>query len=539
MMSGAKNTFQNFVRAAAAILLCPTLAGAQAVCNLNDPGPRPAGNQIFYSVADGHGNQIPDFAQQSQNGAHNSSGNILPGIPFGSPFFNFWEAGLAKFGDLVSVTGNPATEPLAGLGPRFNGNSCFMCHSQPAIGGSSPGQGTPQFVTNPQIPLATFRGAQNTVPAFVTPPGPVVEARFPLALDANNNPVNILDGSVQQLYTIKGRNDAPNPCTIVQPPFATEIAANNVILRIPTPTFGMGFIETTPDAVLQRNLLTSSTNTLGVKGRFNTTGNDQSITRFGWKAQNSSMLMFAGEASNVELGVTNELFPYERRPGDCASNPTPEDFTTPTNTTSSVNPDVIGSDIELESFFMFANTPPAQCDFTSGLVGNAPQCLALGASATNGKTLFSQVGCSFCHTPSLTTGPSNFVDLNNATFQPFSDFAVHHMGSTLADGVSQGAAGPDEFRTAPLWGAGQRLFFLHDGRTPNIVSAVLKGHVSPANICTSVTATSETFTLNGQAITIPAVTTQTCGSESNLVVQKFQNLTCVQQQDVINFLRSL
>ena len=114
------------------------------------------------------------------------------------------------------------------------------------------------------------------------------------------------------------------------------------------------------------------------------------------------------------------------------------------------------------------------------------------------------------------------------------------MGSTLADGVSQGGAGPDEFRTAPLWGAGQRLFFLHDGRTPNIVTAVLKGHTSPANICTTVTATSETFTLNGQAITIPAVTTQTCGSESNLVVQKFQQgLTCQGQQDVINFLRSL
>src|SRR6267378_962811 len=414
MISGAKNTFQNCLRIAAALLLSPTLAGAQVACNLNDPGPRPAGNQIFYSVADGHGNQIPDFAQQSQNGAHNSSGNILPGIPFGSPSFNFWEAGLAKFGDLVSVTGNPATEPLAGLGPRFNGNSCFMCHAQPSIGGSSPGPGTPQFVINPQIPLATFRGAQNNVPAFVTPNGPTVEARFPLALDAANNPINALDGSVQQLYTIRGRNDAPNPCTIVQPPFPQEIGANNVILRIPTPTFGMGFIETTPDAVLQRNLLATSTNALGVKGRFNTTGNDQSITRFGWKAQNSSMLMFAGEASNVEIGVTNELFPYERRPGDCASNPTPEDFTTPTNTTSSVNPDVIGSDIELESFFMFANTPPAQCDFTSGLVGNAPQCLALGPSATNGKALFSQVGCNFCHSPSLTTGPSNFVDLNNA-----------------------------------------------------------------------------------------------------------------------------
>lgn len=538
-MLGTKNTILNCVRVVAALLLCPTLAGAQIVaCNLNDPGPRPAGNQIFYQVADGFGNLIPNFTQQSQNLQHNSSGNFLPNLT--GPQFSFWEAGMAKFGDLVSVTGNPATEPQSGLGPRFNGNSCFMCHSQPAIGGSSPGPGTPLFAGNPQIPLATFRGALNTVPSFVNPNGPTVEARFPRAIDAANNPVNVLDGSVQQLYTIRGRNDAPNPCTITQPPFATEVAANNVILRIPTPTFGMGFIETTPDAVLQRNLIsTTAGNTLGVKGRFNSTGNDQSITRFGWKAQNSSMLMFAGEASNVEMGVTNELFPFERRPGDCASNPTPEDFTTPTNATSSVNPVVLGSDIELESFFMFANTPPAQCDFTSLAPGGAPQCLLLGASATNGRTLFNQVGCNLCHSPTLTTGPSIFTDLNNATFQPFSDFALHHMGSVLADGVSQGDAGPDEFRTAPLWGVGQRLFFMHDGRTNNLVKVILSLHTSPANVCTTVTSTAETFTLNGQVITIPAVTNQFCGSESNLVVQKFQGLTCQGQQDIINFLRSL
>jgi len=38
------------------------------------------------------------------------------------------------------------------------------------------------------------------------------------------------------------------------------------------------------------------------------------------------------------------------------------------------------------------------------------------------------------------------------------------MVTLLADNISQGSAGPDEFRSAPLWGVGQRLFFLHDGR---------------------------------------------------------------------------
>ncbi len=64
------------------------------------------------------------------------------------------------------------------------------------------------------------------------------------------------------------------------------------------------------------------------------------------------------------------------------------------------------------------------------------------------------------------------------TYHPFSDFALHHVGSGLADGINQGAAGPDQFRTAPLWGLGQRLFFLHDGRTADVLQAI-----EPAQAC--------------------------------------------------------
>ena len=65
--------------------------------------------------------------------------------------------------------------------------------------------------------------------------------------------------------------------------------------------------------------------------------------------------------------------------------------------------------------------------------------------------------------------------MSNVTYHPYSDFALHHMGPRLADGISQGAAGPDQFRTAPLWGAGQRLFFLHDGRTSDLLQAESEG----------------------------------------------------------------
>jgi CxxC motif-containing protein (DUF1111 family) len=81
------------------------------------------------------------------------------------------------------------------------------------------------------------------------------------------------------------------------------------------------------------------------------------------------------------------------------------------------------------------------------------------------------------------------------------------MGTGLADGIHQGSAGPNQFRTAPLWGLGQRLFFLHDGRTTDLIQAI-QSHSSN-------------------------------GSEANLVVRKFNGLKASDVQDLLNFLRSL
>jgi CxxC motif-containing protein (DUF1111 family) len=130
-------------------------------------------------------------------------------------------------------------------------------------------------------------------------------------------------------------------------------------------------------------------------------------------------------------------------------------------------------------------------------------------SINNGRALFSSIGCAICHTPALTTVASTFTPgLSNVTANLFSDLEIHHMGTTLADNVSQGGAGGDQFRTAPLWGAGQRIFFLHDGRTKDIKAAILAHNANGSEA-------------NGPSFTF------------------FQNLTPNQQQDVLNFLRSL
>src|SRR6059036_1341854 len=191
-------------------------------------------------------------------------------------------------------------EVADGLGPTMNLGSCGGCHLHPALGGTSP-------PVNPQIAFAKKKGAANTAPSFITLNGPVREVRFV------RNPDGTPDGGVHDLFTIAGRADAPD-CKLAQPDFGQELARRNVIFRIPTPVFGAGLIAQIPDKVILANQATDAIlkGALGISGRANRNGNDGTIARFGWKAQNKSLLLFSGEAYNVEMGITNELFQTER-----------------------------------------------------------------------------------------------------------------------------------------------------------------------------------------------------------------------------------
>src|SRR5882757_10792614 len=141
-----------------------------------------------------------------------------------------------------------------GLGPRFNLSSCGGCHIQPALGGSSP-------ANNPQLADAATMAPGNTVPSFITANGPVREARF--IRNSDGSP----DGGVHDLFTIMGRSDADG-CNVAQPNFAQQLAANNVIFRIPTPTFGLGLVEATPDSTLRANLAANQ----GIKSQLGVNG---------------------------------------------------------------------------------------------------------------------------------------------------------------------------------------------------------------------------------------------------------------------------
>ncbi|MCU1235935.1 MAG: Thiol oxidoreductase-like protein [Candidatus Solibacter sp.] len=406
-----------------------------------------------------------------------STGDPLSNLTSGES--TAFSSGKLTFQEVDSVTGKLSAG--SGLGPRFNMDSCSGCHAFPAIGGSSP-------PANPQIAVATRAGARNTVPSFLSLSGPVREVRFV------KTPTGAADGGVHDLFTITGRSDAVG-CNVAQPNFAAEVAANNAVFRIPTPLFGSGLIEAIDDATIMDNKAANATQkaALGIAGHENRNGNDGSLTRFGWKAQNKSLFIFAGEAYNVEQGVTNDVFPNERdSTAGCLFNPTPEDHID-VNGGTRFRPTTTPSDIIDFVFFMRFLAPPARGPSTS--------------SSGNGEDLFTSTGCALCHTPSLKTSGSVTAALSNKDANLFSDLLVHNMGSGLADGISQGFAAGNEFRTAPLWGLGQRLFFLHDGRTSDL-TVVVAAHASP-------------------------------GSEANGVIAKFNALTAQQKQDLLQFLRSL
>ena len=200
----------------------------------------------------------------------------------------------------------------------------------------------------------------------------------------------------------------------------------------------------------------------------------------------------------MEQGVTSNLFPHERdEASGCHFNGTPE---SPTNFEES-RPLNVPSDIVKFAVFMRMLAAPTPMPDTDSII--------------RGRTLFNDVGCALCHTPTLHTGKTAVAALREKNVNLYSDLVLHGMGAGLADDVAQGNARGDEFRTAPLplWGLGKRIFFLHDGRTKDLLEAI-RARASPATGA------------------YPA-------SEADQVTGRFNDLTEIDKQHVLNFLRAL
>jgi len=379
---------------------------------------------------------------------------------------------------------------------------------------------------NPEFDLIPHRkGAINHVPKFIQQYGPIREVRFA------RKPDGTPDGGVHQLWTVVGRSDVfptgqANTCNnTVLPPidFDAEFRRGNARFRIPLQMFGLGIIDGIQDReILGRHDATAALRQpLGILGVPNRSGNDGTITRFGWKAQNKSIGIFSAEAYNVEMGITNDLFPQatEENPLCFADKSEPNDITR-FDDTDLRNQSFFNPKHEVADWLMFAI-------FTRFLDG--PKPMAFSPSAQRGQQLFGVdpsspgIGCVLCHTATMVTPrQSETAALENVTANLYSDLLIHHMGKGLADDITQGRATGDMFRSTPLWGVGQRRFFLHDGRTDDLFQAIL-AHASPATSCND---NQDPSTCYGP-------------SEANAVIAQFLALGNKDKQALLDFLRSL
>jgi CxxC motif-containing protein (DUF1111 family) len=332
---------------------------------------------------------------------------------FGDPLNGLTSEQLERF-----TAGREAFEEVEGveegLGPVFNADSCATCHSIGAVGGG----------------------------------GTQIETRFGTTTPAGFDPMTSHGGSLIQTDGI-GEQGA---CTFT----GEEVPAEATIRagRRTTPLFGLGLVDAVPDGAFVAIAYFQARWRPATAGRPNVvtdvaTGR-RAIGKFGWKSQVPNLQQFSGDAYLNEMGITSPLFPQENCPqGDCSmlacdpvADPEDED----------------GADVDHFHDFMSLLAPPPRprLDFTT---------LA-------GSWIFDQIGCADCHVRTLVTGRSPVAALRYRSFQPFSDFLLHDMGS-LGDGIEQGIARGTEMRTAPLWGLHLVAPLLHDGRAATVTDAIL------------------------------------------------------------------
>jgi CxxC motif-containing protein (DUF1111 family) len=332
-------------------------------------------------------------------------GDALPGI---TPVeFQEFRLGLDDFLEVETSD--------EGLGPAFNATSCAVCHSVPAVGGTSA--------------IAEVRAGKRGSNGEFIPLDPSGESLF-------------------HLFSVPG-----HACQPVIPADATII-----VRRVPIPVFGAGLVEAIQDETLLALEDPSDRNRDGVSGRAamvtDLASGERRVGRFGWKAQHATLLAFSADAYRNEMGITNDLFPHEvavgishERMRVCDPHPEPEDIRDPRTGRRGID--------NFASFMKFLAP-----------IARGP----LDEAARNGERVFGALGCSACHTPSLATGPSSNPLFNRVALPLFSDLLLHDIGT--GDGIQQASGMPEEIRTPALWGLRFRRPLLHDGSAATIEDAI-------------------------------------------------------------------
>lgn len=351
-----------------------------------------------------------------------------------------------------------STDARDGLGPLFNAFSCASCHISSARG-LAPVDGQPLMthvvrlsVMDPEAGLNKFVSEPNYGGQLQNQslPGVPVEGRAVIHFSEVKR--SLSDGEQVLLRS---------PELSIEQLGYGELADNfRASVRMAPVLTGLGLLDAVPEEQLLDWEDPQDADGDGISGRvnrvFDIAGQQETIGRFGWKAEQPSVKQQSAGAFHADIGISSSLFEGQNCTAsqiDCQQKPH-------------------GGSLEISDKLL---------DRVALYVGNlaVPASSADDANNQVGKALFAEAGCQKCHRSTLVTGESEHAWLSNRTIHPYTDLLLHDMGEELADNRPVFAASGREWRTPPLWGIGlakkvaPQTGFLHDGRARNVLEAIL------------------------------------------------------------------
>jgi CxxC motif-containing protein (DUF1111 family) len=346
-----------------------------------------------------------------------------------------------------------------GLGPLFNVRSCSGCHFKDGRG-RPPEEGEPlrSMLLRISVPGAGPHGGPRPHPIYgdqiqgMAIPGVPAEADVLVTYE----PVGgaFPDGTRWSLrrprYRLERLGYGPAGGHLMISP------------RVAPAMIGLGLLEAVPEAALAARADADDRDGDGVSGRLNVVWDERrratAVGRFGWKAEQPTVLQQTAAAFAGDMGITSSFAPSENHTAAQRA---------ATGRPSGGAPEI--DDALLGKVALYARTlaVPARRGWDD-------------AGVRRGEVSFGRAGCAACHVPELVTGTvDDLPELSGQTIRPYTDLLLHDLGEELADGRPAFGASGREWRTPPLWGLGLvpvvngHALYLHDGRARGLAEAVL------------------------------------------------------------------
>lgn len=358
----------------------------------------------------------------------------------------------------------PGSHVREGLGPQFNASSCQSCHFKDGRGRP------PRDARRPTPPEGDRSGPPRLLRLGLVAPDRRLapEPTYGVQLQDRALSPAMPDGDFEIAVQARAERYPDDTPFVLEAPVVTVRGLRRgplhpearMSVRLPPSLIGLGLLEAIPDEVIVALADPEDADGDGISGRPNRVRDPRTgavvLGRFGWKASQPSLWAQNATALREDLGVTTPVFPAASCPeGDagCAA--------------------VAGATVELDA------TDLERLTRYTRLLG-PPARGASDAEVARGEVVFASTGCAACHRPRFETGDvGDLPELAHQTVEPYSDLLLHDMGARLSDGLPEGEASGQEWRTAPLWGLGRlrvvsgEVRLLHDGRARTPEQAIL------------------------------------------------------------------